>query len=80
MAQARESGKRPCGRVVRGDLILDPVPLPLANRGGHPHCYGMPPDIKPIRSVLASQFRRIAQSVGLSRSKALRCCFCATQP
>ena len=45
-------GKWPCGRGVLGDLILDPVPLRLANLGDHPHSYGMPPGHPPMRSFL----------------------------
>lgn len=45
-------GKWPCGRGVLGDLILDPVPLRLANLGEHPACYGMPPGHPPMRSFL----------------------------
>lgn len=45
-------GKWPCGRGVLGDLILDPVPLRLANLCQHPHCYGMPPGHPPMRSFL----------------------------
>lgn len=30
-------GEWPCGRGVLGDLILDPVPLPVADLGEHPH-------------------------------------------
>lgn len=45
-------GKSPCGRGVLGDLILDPVPLRLANLGEHRHCYGMPPGHPPMRSFL----------------------------
>ena len=45
-------GKRPCGRGILGDLILDPVPLRAVNLGEHPHCYGMPPGHPPMRSFL----------------------------
>ena len=45
-------GKWPCGRGVLGDLILDPVPLRLANLGEPPHSYGMPPGHPPMRSFL----------------------------
>ena len=45
-------GKWPCGRGVLGDLILDPVPLRLANLGETPHGYGMPPGHPPMRSFL----------------------------
>ena len=45
-------GKWPCGRGVLGDLILDPVPLRVANLGEHPNCYGMPPGHPPMRSFL----------------------------
>lgn len=45
-------GKWPCGRGVLGDLILDPVPLRVANLGEHPHCYGMPPGHPSMRSFL----------------------------
>ena len=45
-------GEWPCGRGVLGDLILDPVPLPVADLGEHPHCYGMPPGHPPMRSFL----------------------------
>jgi signal transduction protein with GAF and PtsI domain len=51
MTRAR-IGKWPCGRGLLGDLILDPVPLRLANLGDHPHCYGMPPGHPPMRSFL----------------------------
>ena len=43
-------GEWPCGRGVLGDLILDPVPLRLADLGEHPHCYGMPAGHPPMRS------------------------------
>ncbi len=43
-------GEWPCGRGVLGDLILDPVPLRLADVGKHPHCYGMPAGHPPMRS------------------------------
>ena len=45
-------GKWPCGRGILGDLILDPVPLRVADLGEHPHCYGMPPGHPPMRSFL----------------------------
>ena len=45
-------GEWPCGRGVLGDLILDPVPLLLADLGEHPHCYGMPPGHPPMRSFV----------------------------
>ena len=45
-------GTWPCGRGVLGDLILDPVPLRVANLGEHPHCYGTPPGHPPMRSFL----------------------------
>lgn len=45
-------GKWPCGRGVLGDLILDPVPLRLANLREHPRCYGMPPGHPPMHSFL----------------------------
>ena len=45
-------GKCPRGRGVPGNLILDPVPLRLANLGEHPHSYGMPPGHPPMRSFL----------------------------
>ncbi len=43
-------GEWPCGRGVLGDLILDPVPLRVADLGEHPHCYGMPAGHPPMRS------------------------------
>ncbi len=45
-------GKCPSGRGVLGDLILDPVPLRVANLGEHPHRYGMPSGHPPMRSFL----------------------------
>ena len=45
-------GKWPCGRGVLGDLILDPVPLRVANLGAHPHSYGVPRGHPPMRSFL----------------------------
>ena len=42
----------PCGRGVLGDLILDPVPLRLANLGEHPHSCAMPSGHPPMRSFL----------------------------
>jgi GAF domain-containing protein len=45
-------GMWPRGRGVLGDLILDPVPLRLADLGEHPHCYDMPPGHPPMRSFL----------------------------
>ncbi len=45
-------GKWPCGRGVLGDLILDPVPLRLANLGEHPHAYGVPAGHPPMHSFL----------------------------
>jgi hypothetical protein len=44
-------GEWPRGRGVLGDLILDPVPLRVANLGEHPHCYGMPPGHPRMRFV-----------------------------
>jgi GAF domain-containing protein len=37
---------------VLGELILDPVPLRVANLDQHPHCYGMPPGHPAMRSFL----------------------------
>ena len=48
--------KWPCGRGVLGDLIIDPVPLRLANLGEHPHFYGMPPGHPPMDSFSGSRF------------------------
>ena len=45
-------GKWPCGRGVLGDLILDPVPLRLANLAEHPHAYGTPRGHPRMRSFL----------------------------
>ena len=45
-------GEWPCGRGVLGELILDPVPLRLAELGEHPHSYGLPPGHPPMRSFL----------------------------
>jgi len=45
-------GKWPCGRGMLGDLILDPVPLRVANLGEHPHCYGTPAGHPPMPSFL----------------------------
>ncbi|MFZ0381865.1 MAG: GAF domain-containing protein [Solirubrobacteraceae bacterium] len=45
-------GKWPCGRGVLGDLILDRVPLRVANLGEHPHCYGVPSGHPPMHSFL----------------------------
>ena len=50
-------GKWPRGRGVLGDLILDPVPLRLANLGEHPHRYEMPPGHPPMRSFLGVPIR-----------------------
>ncbi len=43
-------GEWPCGRGVLGDLILDPVPLRVADLGEHPHRYGMPARHPPMHS------------------------------
>lgn len=45
-------GKWPCGRGVLGELIVDAVPLRLANLGEHPYRYRMPPGHPPMRSFL----------------------------
>ena len=45
-------GRWPCGRGLLGDLIVDSVPLRLANLGEHPHCYAMPTGHPPMRSFL----------------------------
>ncbi len=45
-------GKLPCGRGVLGDLILDPVPLRIANLAEHRHSYGFPIGHPPMRSFL----------------------------
>ena len=45
-------GKLPCGRGVLGDLILDPVPLRIANLAEHQDFYGFPVGHPPMRSFL----------------------------
>ena len=45
-------GKLPRGRGVLGDLILDPVPLRIANLAEHQHFYGFPIGHPPMRSFL----------------------------
>ena len=45
-------GGLPCGRGVLGDLILDPVPLRVANLAEHQHSYGFPIGHPPMRSFL----------------------------
>jgi two-component system, NarL family, sensor histidine kinase DevS len=41
-ATRRELGPPPTGRGVLGELITNPVPLRLADVGGHPRSYGFP--------------------------------------
>ncbi len=45
-------GALPRGRGVLGDLILDPVPLRIANLAEHQHSYGFPIGHPPMRSFL----------------------------
>lgn len=47
-----EIGTLPRGRGVLGELILNPVPLRLAEVGDHPHSYGFPLGHPPMRSFL----------------------------
>jgi two-component system, NarL family, sensor histidine kinase DevS len=47
-----EIGALPRGRGVLGELILDPVPLRLAEVGQHPHSYGFPVGHPPMHSFL----------------------------
>jgi two-component system, NarL family, sensor histidine kinase DevS len=47
-----ELGALPQGRGVLGELILDPVPLRLAEVGQHPHSYGFPVGHPPMHSFL----------------------------
>ena len=47
-----EIGVLPRGRGVLGELILDPVPLRLADVGQHPHSYGFPLGHPPMHSFL----------------------------
>src|ERR1039457_1822226 len=47
-----EIGTLPRGRGVLGELILNPVPLRLAEVGDHPHSYGFPLGHPPLRSFL----------------------------
>ena len=45
-------GDLPRGRGVLGELIAHPVPLRLADVGGHPHSYGFPPGHPPMKTFL----------------------------
>jgi two-component system, NarL family, sensor histidine kinase DevS len=45
-------GELPKGRGVLGELITHPVPLRLADVGGHPHSYGFPPGHPPMTTFL----------------------------
>lgn len=45
-------GPLPRGRGVLGELIVDPIPLRLANVGAHPHAYGLPPGHPPMTTFL----------------------------
>ena len=45
-------GLLPRGRGVLGELILNPVPLRLAEVGEHPHSYGFPMGHPPMHSFL----------------------------
>ncbi|MHB1837803.1 MAG: sensor histidine kinase [Solirubrobacteraceae bacterium] len=47
-----EVGALPRGRGVLGELILNPVPLRLADVGEHPHSYGFPLGHPPMHSFL----------------------------
>ncbi|MFI5039977.1 MAG: GAF domain-containing protein, partial [Solirubrobacterales bacterium] len=47
-----EIGVLPRGRGVLGELILDPVPLRLAEVGQHPRSYGFPLGHPPMHSFL----------------------------
>jgi len=47
-----EIGPAPRGRGVLGELILDPVPLRLADVGMHPRSYGLPLGHPPMHSFL----------------------------
>jgi len=47
-----EIGVLPRGRGVLGELIINPVPLRLADVDGHPLAYGFPPGHPPMRSFL----------------------------
>jgi len=51
--ETREAvGELPKGRGVLGELIAHPVPLRLADVGGHPHSYGFPPGHPPMTTFL----------------------------
>ena len=51
-ATRRRIGPLPRGRGVLGELIVNPVPLRLADVGGHPHSYGFPVGHPTMRSFL----------------------------
>ena len=48
----RRIGELPRGRGVLGELIVDPVPLRLADVGAHPHSYGFPAGHPPMKTFL----------------------------
>jgi signal transduction histidine kinase len=51
-ATRRIIGPLPTGRGVLGELIRNPVPLRIADVGGHPRSYGFPVGHPPMRSFL----------------------------
>ena len=51
-SKRREVGPLPRGRGVLGELIINPVPLRMADVDGHPCSYGFPPGHPPMRSFL----------------------------
>jgi signal transduction histidine kinase len=51
-ATRQRIGPLPRGRGVLGELILNPVPLRLADVGRHPHSYGFPVGHPAMRSFL----------------------------
>jgi GAF domain-containing protein len=51
-ATSRRIGLLPSGRGVLGELIVDPVPLRLADVEDHPHSFGFPPEHPPMHAFL----------------------------
>jgi signal transduction histidine kinase len=57
-------GPLPRGRGVLGELIVDPVPLRLADVGRHPHSYGFPVGHPAMRSFLGVPIIAAGQPFG----------------
>jgi signal transduction histidine kinase len=57
-------GPLPTGRGVLGELIRHPVPLRLADAGGHPHSYGFPVGHPPMKTFLGVPVLVAGQAFG----------------